>query len=119
MIEDAGATVFLKNTKELADAEDSELRKIDVIYTDLSILDDPFFMIFAAKQKKLVKGKSDKRYIPIRSYYNIFKLLSSYPTIKQTRDFKNTFDSKNLTLMNRLHPPQNRKTGPGYVLYIF
>ena len=80
------------------------LQKIQVIYTDLSdvILNDPNYKKFFHKRNNL------GRPVEVKSYYCIFKLLSTYPRENDRKFFEKTFDIGNQIYMDKLHPIKDR-----------
>jgi hypothetical protein len=75
-----------------------------VIYTDLSdvILNDPNYKKFFHKRNNL------GRPVEVKSYYCIFKLLSTYPRENDRKFFEKTFDIGNQIYMDKLHPIKDR-----------
>merc|ERR1711981_408900 len=111
LVRDSGGNILNWTCKDLGLKRDEDLLKINVIYTDLSddVLEDLNFKKFTKKRESLGNA------VIIRSYYCIFKLLTTYPRDKDREYFEKTFDVQNTILMNKLHPIFARK-GSSFIM---
>ena len=104
MVRDSGGNVLNWNCKDLALKRDEDILKIQVIYTDLSdvIMNDPNYKKFFSKRNTLGSP------VEVKSYYCIFKLLSTYARENDRKFFEKTFDIGNQIYMDKLHPIKDR-----------
>ena len=97
ILRDGGARVCHMNGIEPIE----ELVKIDVIYTDGVLHDNPELQSFV--QARLAHGAN--RPLQVLSYFSIFKIVQSYPRFNSDQAlFFRQFDVNNLDLMEKLHP---------------